>query len=77
MTVEAEAIFKSAFGQNTVQGEVPGTTPEPVLTLLEEGVTMLTLPEAAEDLRPPESFMKEVKSDAKNKVLLKESELIF
>ena len=38
---------------------------------------MLTLPEAADDLRPPESFIKEVKSDAKSKVLLKESERIF
>ena len=38
---------------------------------------MLTLPEVAEDLRPPESFMKEVKSDAKTKVLLQENERIF
>ena len=77
VTVEAESIYKSAFGLNTVQGEVPGTTPESVLTLSEEGVTMLTLPEVAEDLRPPESFMKEVKSDAKTKVLLQENERIF
>ena len=35
---------------------------------------MLTLPEVAEDLRPPESFIKEVKSDAKTKLLLKEYE---
>ena len=47
------------------------------ITLLEEGVTILTLPEVAEDLRLPESFIKEVKSDAKTKVLLKENEQIF
>ena len=47
VTVEAEAIFKSAFGLNTVQGEISGTTPEPVsdLTLsTEEGGLNLTLP---------------------------------
>ena len=33
VTVEAESIYKSAICQNTVQAEVPGTTPEPVLTL--------------------------------------------
>ena len=38
---------------------------------------MLTVPEVAEDLKPPERFIKEVKSDAKNKVLLKENERIF
>ena len=26
VTVEAESVFKSAFGQNTIQGEIPGTT---------------------------------------------------
>ena len=65
VTVEAESIFKSAFSQNTVQGEVPGTTPETVITISDEGVTTLTLPDSMDDLSPPETFIKEVKADAK------------
>ena len=77
ITVESEATFRSAFGLNTVQGEIPGTTPEAVLTLSEEGVPSLTLPVDTEDLRPTESFMKEVKLDAKTKCLVKENERIL
>ena len=30
ITVQSESIFKRAFGRNTVQGEIPGCTPENV-----------------------------------------------
>ena len=66
---------------NTVQGEIPGTTPEPIpgLTLPEEDGLNLTLPDPVviEDLRPPARFIKEVKADAKSKVLVNESESIL
>ena len=63
VTVEAEKIYQSAFCLNTVQGEVPGTTPENN--------------DSGEDLRPPDNFIEEVKSDAKLKVIVSENEKIF
>ena len=85
VTVEAEEIFKSAFGRNTVQGEIPGTTPEQTETGLtlsvqgEEGLELeLTLldPGNMEDLSPPKKFIEDVKLEAKTQVLVKESESI-
>ena len=77
VTVEAECIFKSAFGLNTIQGEIPGTTPDNVLTLSEEGVPTLTLPEEGGYLEPSEKFINEVKADAKLKISVNENERIF
>ena len=75
ITVQAEQNYLSAFGRNTVQGEIPGTTPEltnPTLTLPEAedmgpDITLLAM-EQEEDLSPPEKFINEVKMEAKSKV---------
>ena len=40
-------------------------------------MTTLTLPDGMDDLSPPETFIKEVKADAKSKVLIQENERIF
>ena len=79
ITFEAENTFKSAFNLNTVQGEVPGSTPEiPGLTISELGVEdpVLTL-SPPENIQPTEKFINEVKSDAKSKVLVHENQNIL
>ena len=79
ITVEAENTFKSAFNLNTVQGEVPGSTPEiPGLTISGLGVEdpVLTL-SPPENIQPTEKFINEVKSDAKSKVLVHENQNIL
>ena len=76
VTVEAENNFKSAFGQNTVQGEIPRTTPE--LLQLDDGLNILPpVWIEQEDQRPSVQFIREVQSDAKSRVLVSESENIF
>ena len=81
ITVQAEQIYLSAYGRNTVQGEIPGTTPDnpgPDLTLPgeEAGVLELTLPDTGpqNELPIPESFVNEVKKDAKTQVLVEDTE---
>ena len=81
ITVFSESVYKSAFNQNCVQGEIPGTTPDNPPVSLD-----LTLPETAvptpppaepEALKPPQKFIDEVKLDVKCKVLSDENQNIF
>ena len=82
ITVLAETVFKSAFNQNCVQGEIPGTTPENPPTsenLTLEGLGDLTLPATPpqEPLKPPHKFIEEVKKDVKTKILSDENQNIL
>ena len=86
-------MFKSAISNNTVQGEIPGTTPEipgitiasrrdelPELTLPVPGeVSDLTLlvPGQAPNLKPPAKFISDVKADAQTQILLQENQHTF
>ena len=58
VTAQIEETYLSAFGQNTVQGEIPGTTPEvqnQPLTLLDgETLDPEIILLATPDLSPPE-----------------------
>ena len=76
VTVQAETIFISAYGMNTVQGEIPRATPQ----LSQADIGDNYIPPVwieQEDLRPPAQFIKDVKSDAKSKILVSESESVL
>ena len=69
ITVQSERIYKSAFGRNTVQGEIPGCTPENVQLgpSPENSVNPIShRTEVNELMKPPSTFISNVKQEAKS-----------
>ena len=79
ITVASESVFQSAFNQNCVQGEIPGTTPEnPPTSTNDESLTLPDMgPIQAEPLPTPAAFINEVKKDVKSKVISEENQQIL
>ena len=80
ITVQSESIFKRAFGRNTVQGEIPGCTPENVQLGQDENNNPTRLgvqPSSEGDLQPSSKFISEVKQDVKSIVLVEENQSIL
>ena len=83
ITVLSEAVFKTAFNRNCVQGEIPGTTPEnpPTsenLTLSEAvDLTLSDMDQPQIALKPPTKFINEVKQDVKINILSDENQNIL
>ena len=68
VTVQSERIFKTALGRNTVQGEIPGCTPE--LVQLEPSQNQVI---NEEPIKPPPRFISSVKQDVKSLVSVEEN----
>ena len=83
ITVESEKFYRSAFGRNTVQGEIPGTTPENV-QLSQDPVNLSFTEEICQTpapsptcLEPPTKFINDVKLDVKAMVSVEQNEATF
>ena len=61
VTVQSENIFKTALGRNTVQGEIPGCTPELVQVGHSQENDANLIPHGTEIIKPPSKFISDVK----------------
>ena len=68
VTVQSERIFKTALGRNTVQGEIPGCTPE-VVQLEPSQDQMIN----DETIKPPPRFISNVKQEVKSLISVEEN----
>ena len=76
ITVQSERIYRSAFGRNTVQGEIPGTTPENEELEFNPN-SHGTEVQGPELIRPHPEFISSVKKDVISIVSVEENGTMF
>ena len=77
VTVQSEHIFKTALGRNTVQGEIPGCTPELVQIGQSQENNVNPTPHGTEMIKPSSKFISDVKREVISLISVQENGKIF